>query len=145
MKFLGISLRDIHLKREDMTGELMIKNIKNNINIVDVKIRDLSPDSADKAIIFSFEYKTDYDLSKPKDASLGSIYFLGDVVFTDGKKEMDAVVKAWKKNKKIDEKIIIPVLQAALNHVNVEAIYLSRKVMLPSPVKLPQIKQSQEE
>jgi len=139
MNLLGVNLREISLKRENMEGEIKIKNVKNNINVVDINLKNVPVSETGKAIIFSFEYSTDYELAEPKDTLFGSIRFVGDVAYSDTKKKMDDVIKSWKKNKKIDEKTLLPVLQAALNTVNVEAIYLSNKVMLPSPVRLPQI------
>ena len=136
MNFVGINLREINLKREVVEGSFKIKNVQNNISVIDVKLKDI-PVSEGKALIFTFEYTTNYELD-PK-GSFGSIRFLGDVVFTDNKKKVDSIMKSWKKDKKIDEDSLFAVLQAALNLVNVEAIYLSRKVMLPSPIKLPQI------
>ncbi|MBD3312355.1 hypothetical protein GF352_02795 [archaeon] len=141
MNLLGVTLREIHLVREDLSGsEVQLKNVQNNVNITDINLRGISPNSSDKALVFSFEYKTDYDLSKPKGKSLGKIHFLGEVAFSDKKKAMDKVLKSWKKDKKIDDDVLFPVLQAALNFVNIEAIYLARKVLLPSPIRLPQVK-----
>jgi hypothetical protein len=140
MTILGVNLREISLKREDITGKIKIKNVKNNINIIDVKKVDLPQSSSGKALIFSFEFVSDYEISEPKKGSFGKIRFVGDVVFSEDAKKINAIHKQWKKNKKIDDDILFPILQVAMDMINVEAIYLSRKVMLPSPVKLPQIK-----
>jgi|GEM_PF-1651266 len=137
MKLLGITLREINLRREDLEGDLKIKNVNNNINIVNIKLKDVPIGESGKALIFTFEYVTDYELDSG--GSFGRIKIVGDVAFTDKKKVLDDIIKSWKKNKKIEEDVLFPVLQVSLNTVNVEAIYLSKKVMLPSPIRLPQI------
>ena len=139
MPVIGVHLREITLKREDLEGELRIKTIKNNVNIIELKERPFPASESGKALIFVFEFTSNYELDEPKNKSLGLIRFVGDIVFTDKKKVIDSVLKSWEKDKKIDEKVLMEIIQAAINNVNVEAIYLSRKVMLPSPVPLPQI------
>jgi len=139
MAVIGVHLREISLKREDLEGELKIKNIKNNVDVLSVKERDFPAGESGKALIFGFLFSSDYELEEPKDKSFGSIRFVGDVAFTDKKKVIDSVMSSWNKNKKIEESVLMEVIQAAINEVNVEAIYLSRKVMLPSPIPLPQV------
>ncbi|MFA5405765.1 MAG: hypothetical protein WC307_00180 [Candidatus Nanoarchaeia archaeon] len=143
MAIIGVSLREINLKREDIIGSINIKNVKNNINIVDIKTIDTPLGESGKALVFTFEFNCDYEMSKPKEGLFGKIFFVGDVIFTEKKAVLDSAVKSWKKNKKVDDDVLLPVLQAALNNVTVEAIYLSRKVMLPSPVQLPKITKDQ--
>jgi len=143
MAIIGVNLREISLKRENITGNINIKNVKNNINVVEVKSVDVPIGQDGKALVFTFEFESDYEMSKPKEGLFGKLFFVGDVLFTESKSVMDAALKSWKKNKKVDDEVLLPVLQAALDNVTVEAIYLSKKVMLPSPVQLPRINKSQ--
>lgn len=139
MAVVAVNLREINLRREDIDAEVKIKNVTNNINLTNLKQVDFPLSDAGKALVFSFEYKSDYEMSEPKEGVLGTIYMSGDVLFTEKKKVLDSALKSWKDKQKVDDEVLLPVLQAAFNTVNIEAIYLSRKVLLPSPIQLPQI------
>ncbi len=139
MAVIAVNLREINLKREDIDAEVKIKNVTNNINLTNLKQVDFPLSDTGKALVFSFEYKSDYEMSEPKEGVLGTIYMAGDVLFTEKKKLLESALKSWKDKQKVDDEVLLPVLQAAFNTVNIEAIYLSRKVLLPSPIQLPQI------
>jgi len=139
MAVVAVNLREINLRREDIDAEVKIKNVTNNINLTNLKQVDFPLSDTGKALVFSFEYKSDYEMSEPKEGVLGTIYMSGDVLFTEKKKVLDSALKSWKDKQKVDDEVLLPVLQAAFNTVNIEAIYLSRKVLLPSPIQLPQI------
>ncbi len=138
MGVLDINLREIHLKREEIKGNVKIKKIGNNINIINIREEEI-PAIKSKALILTFEYKSTYEMESPKDGVFGTMHFVGEVVYSDKKKILDSLLKTWKKEHKLDEKVLLVILQAAFNLVNTEAICLSKKVLLPTPIRLPQI------
>jgi len=134
MDILSVSFREINLKREDIQNATITK-ITNNINIADLKEGPVI--NNEKTLSLTFEYTSKYE-TKAK-GNLGHIKIIGDVLFTDKKKVLSSLLKSWKE-KKLEQKSLILPLQAALNSVNIEAICLSKKVLLPSPINLPTIK-----
>ncbi len=133
MNILNVSFREIHLKREDILNAKITKVI-NNINIADLK--EGPTINNEKTLTLTFDYTSKYEAVESKD--FGSIKMTGDVIFTDKKKVLSSLLKLWKEHK-LEQKKILPVLQVALNNVNAEAICLSKKVLLPTPIQLPTI------
>ena len=80
MAVIAVNLREINLKREDIDAEVKIKNVTNNINLTNLKQVDFPLSDTGKALVFSFEYKSDYEMSEPKEGVLGTIYMAGDVL-----------------------------------------------------------------
>ncbi|MFC1698008.1 hypothetical protein ACFL1H_06720 [Nanoarchaeota archaeon] len=84
-------------------------------------------------LIYTLEFKTVY---KPK---IGEIIFLGDLIQIKQEKEIKVIMKKWKKDKKVDNKNMAPILNTALTKCNVEAVMLARDLGLPSPVPMPKV------
>ena len=66
MKILGVNLKEINLKREDVEGPVNIKKIDNNINIVSIRKEEVPVTESGEALIFSFEYVCNYELAGNK-------------------------------------------------------------------------------
>jgi len=139
MGIMGINLKKINLERNTLAGEVIVKSIKNNINLRDIKETKL-PFGDLKGLIFTFDFTSEYLIDKPKDGSLGTLALSCDVVFDEDVKLLKKILADWNKKKKIDEEVMYPILQTAFDFLQIEAISLSRKVLLPSPIQLPKIK-----
>ena len=59
------------------------------------------------------------------------------------KEMIDEILEKWKKDKKIDQEIMTPVLNTALTKCNIEALMLSQSMNMPPPIPLPKIQPSQ--
>ena len=90
-----------------------------------------------EAVIF-FEYTTVYKL---KDKDIAGIKIRGRVIYEDGPED---IIEAWKKEKKIPKKLIVPILNNILAKASVTALVITTHINLPPPFQLPnvQIKES---
>ncbi len=140
MPVINVQLKGININREDFIGKMQLKNIHNNVLVKDVREQKVNMGNIKKALVFTFNFKSEYLLDKPKDKKFGTLELIGDVVYVTEEKLMNSIIKQWKKDKKIKESVLVEVLQAAFDMAKVEAIYLSRKVMLPSPIELPKVR-----
>ncbi len=138
MPIIGSNLKEIHLERIHELGSLKLKTIKNNMNIQDVYERKMDVMNIKNALVFDFEFTSDY-ISEDGESKAGSILFRGEVLYSDTEKEIKQILESWKKKKDVKQSIMLPVLQAAFDIAQIDAIYLSRKVLLPSPIELPRV------
>lgn len=79
-----------------------------------------------------FDYETTY---KPTDAK---IVLKGELTFVaeDSKK----IMELWEKEKKLEEKISLPILNYLLKFCAVECVKIADDLKLPVPVQLPEIR-----
>ncbi|MDD5417571.1 MAG: hypothetical protein PHW96_01620 [Candidatus Nanoarchaeia archaeon] len=139
MQIIGTNFTEVSAKKNKLEGkEIQLGPVQNNVKIEDVFMRPLNVGSIDEAMVFNYLFTSKYTLEKPKDENLGEINILGEIVIIDDKKKMKDTLAAWKKDKKLDEAIMADLLSVALGNAQIEAISMSRKIMLPSPIPLPQ-------
>lgn len=107
--------------------------IKAGVNLKEVSQKDFFAAGESKAgLNFDFNFTADY-----KEA--GKIEVEGAVFFVEDKKVLDKLEKQWKKDKKIEDEAIIPILNRAMQIGYTEAIILADRVRLPSPLRMPMI------
>ena len=138
MTVIGFNFTKIDVeKKEGVTGKI---NIKNNVSIKDVVEQPLDLGTGkQKAIKFVFEFVSNYQ------TGLGHISLLGDIVYIADDKETKSILGEWKKSKKVEKEVMSKILNTILNKCNIEALILSQKVNLPSPIPLPQVSRDQGE
>ena len=73
----------------------------------------------------------------------GHINIEGALFLTGEAKELKALQKNWKKDKKIEDKILIPCLNKIFELSLITAIPLSKTLGLPIPLQLPRVKPQQ--
>ncbi len=132
MTVIGVGFNKIFMeKTAPIKGKI---SIKNHASIKNVEKMELSLGKTKQdALKFIFEFKAIYE---PK---IGHITLEGEVLWLDKKEAIEDVLKQWKKNKKIPEEVMSPVLNQVLSRSNVEALILSRELNLPPPVPLPKV------
>jgi hypothetical protein len=109
-------------------------SINNNVAIKDVSSMDFNIGSTkQKGIRYEYEFTSKYE---PK---LGSIVIVGDVLALEEAKTVDEIVGGWKKNKKIEKKHMVPVMNTILSKCNIKALILSQDLNLPAPVQMPKV------
>jgi len=115
-------------------GEAGQIKINTNVGITSVEKMDLKLSaSATPSVRFSFEFKVSYE------PSVGSILINGHVIYLESKEAVQTIVDGWKKNKKVDDKIMVEVINKILNRAHVEALILSKELSLPAPIQLPKV------
>ncbi|MFH1510553.1 MAG: hypothetical protein ABIF10_02590 [Candidatus Woesearchaeota archaeon] len=109
-------------------------NIKNNVSIKDITRQDLSLGSnKEPALKFIFDFSSDYE------PEVGLISLTGDVTYIASEKEVQEVLKEWKKDRKINKELLSTIVNHLLARCNVQALILSREVNLPPPIPLPKL------
>ena len=137
MRIIGTNIKKIHVVRNDLKGTVRIGKITNNVQITDVQEIELP--TGEKALLFEFKFTTDYQLEKPKGKKLGEIEIMGNIVAFCEEEERKDVMKAWKK-KQLEPSLFQSLLNTALEVSQVEALYNAKKVLLPPPIRIPQVR-----
>jgi len=107
--------------------------IANNVQIKSVVRKEFNVGGDKKpGLSFDFAFSAAYGDTESKIEVEGSIFF------TDDKKRLDEIEKEWQDKKKIeDERLILPVLNRALEIGYVQAISLADQLRLPPPIQMP--------
>lgn len=109
------------------------REIKTEIKLnIFLEFKDLLEEKEvdDKKIIsFVFNFIIDYD----KEAK---IFFEGRTLYVDEKKQIEKIIKNWKKDKEFMKKIY----NYTLNKCNIKALFLEDQINLPFHIPLPTIK-----
>ena len=132
MPVIAFNFTKISAERQQQTSGTV--NIKNSVVIKDVIKTNLKlgPQSQD-VLRVTFEFVSNYEPNK------GKIVLEGDIVHVDKPEKIDAMLKAWQKDKKLPKSDSRAIINHLLSKCNVEAILLSRELNLPSPIELPKI------
>lgn len=137
MPVVGTNFLEMNFVRNELdTKDVAIKEAIRNVNITEIKQKDVILDKDSEILSFVFNYDVTYPTEKPKDKNLGKIFLAGEVLFMDKKDNIKKILSQWKKEKKIERDVMGQVVFAALNVCNLEAMYNSSKVLLPSPFKI---------
>jgi len=132
MTIIGFNFTKIEAeKKELIKGKI---NINNNVTIKNVEEKSISlANDKQKVLSFTFEFIAKYD------PNVGSIKFIGDVLFMDETKKAKEVLDGWKKDKKLPKEIMPGILNTVLNKCNIQALILSEQINLPPPIPLPKL------
>lgn len=130
MPIIGFKITEIEAKR----GKEEEKGIKVGISppiIKDVKKKKIALEGVGEVIAFEFEFLVRYE---PID---GKISVKGEVLYEDKRKE--EILKEWEKEKRIDNKILIPVLNFIFRKSIIKVLSLADDLQLPPPLRLPEV------
>ncbi len=136
MPVIGFGFRKINIERNEPTKEPTDVKVNTDFKVEDIRETERKPYG--KVLNLTFTYNTRY-LSD--DEELGYISFETDIVYTGSKKEMDSLLKTWKKERKVEGKVAAEIIQFGINRCILEAVSLSLLAGLPSPIPLPKIQQ----
>ena len=148
MPIVKTQLKESRAIRHDIEAEKIIAGqFKSNMTIVDIKeIKPTKDAPKDKSgIIFEYVFRTDYNLEEPKNKKLGNIEIIGQIIFVDDTSKINATLKEWKKNKKVETELLQQILNAAFEEAQIEALTQSRKVGLPPAIPLPRVTTTQQQ
>ncbi len=130
MPIVGVVLKDIRAKRiADYSGPI---SVSNNSSIKDVGEIELQAVDK-KGLKLSFEFKSDYQTEKKN--SFADITIIGDVLWLVD--DPAAILKNWKKDKKLPEDVSLQTINAILRKCATKALVLSEELNLPPPIALP--------
>jgi len=115
--------------------------VENNMLVKEVKEEEvpISGGKKEKVLRFYFEYKVEYT---PKQAN---ILLEGNLIYFDGKEDVDKVLANWKKDKTLPNELKKQVLNNILIRSNIKALLLGQEIGLPPHIVLPTLQVSQKE
>ena len=136
MTIVGFNFTKIEAEKKDMIkGKI---NVNNNVSIKEVEEKKISlANDKQKVLSFTFEFIAKYD------PNVGSIKFVGDVLFMDEAKKAKEILDGWKKDKKLPKEIMPGILNTVLTKCNIQALILSEQINLPPPIPLPKVQAAQ--
>ncbi|MEM4756252.1 MAG: hypothetical protein QW594_03905 [Candidatus Woesearchaeota archaeon] len=140
MVIVGFTFTKVAAKREKLSGSL---SVNNNITLVNVEDAKLAlADTNQTSLHYTFKFTSQYNNNTQQE--IGLIELEGYVASMVEKEEAKKILQQWKKEKKLDNKLLEVIINYALERCNIEAILLSKEVGLPAPLKLPRIASKEE-
>ena len=115
---------------EQKGGEIKITSSIPKINEIREKEIKIGTKN-EKVLAIDFAYKVDYEPINAK------IEIEGEVLYKDEKQKQ--ILKLWKKEKKIEETIAIPLLNYIFRRCSIAGIKIADEMQLLPPVKLPEL------
>lgn len=132
MGIIGFNFSKINVEKiKPVSGKV---NISNNVALRDVESMKL-PDAVNNqsGLRFLFNFVSKYE------PGVGHIELQGEVLYFEKNDKTKAILDGWKKNKKIEGKVMESVMNTILAKCNIQALILSRDINLPPPVQLPKV------
>ena len=136
MTIVGFNFTKLEAEKKDMAkGKI---SVGNNVSIKNVEEKDISlANDKQKVLAFIFEFTSKYD------PDIGSIKFVGEVLFMEDAKKVKEILDGWKKDKKLPKDIMTGILNTVLNKCNIQALIISEQINLPPPIPLPKVAPAQ--
>lgn len=137
LQFVGDKIAKIEAER----GEVMERplQIKTDMNITSVIKKELFAAGEPKpGILFGYNYGVTYG------EKTGKISVHGFIMAIDNEKELSKIEKEWKDKKSINEELVLPVLNRAMELGCLTAIPVSKELDLPAPIRLPRFKKPED-
>ncbi|MBD3310148.1 hypothetical protein GF351_02930 [Candidatus Woesearchaeota archaeon] len=136
MVIVGFNITKIEASRKGgIKGQVKINN---NVSIEKVEPQKLNLGKAEQqGIRFDFTYSTDYE------PGIGSVVMKGHTVTIEEETRLKEILDGWKKDKKLPNEVMNPILNSVLQRCTIKAIALSQDINLPPPVPMPKV-QAQE-
>ena len=138
LQFVGDRLTKIDAERSETTERPLA--IKTNIEIANIQRKELFPAGEKKqGLVFDYAFKAMYGEKTGKVGISGQIFTIGPEV------DLKNIEKEWKKKKKIESDLVVPVLNKALELSYLQVLPLARELKLPVPFRLPRFERKPEE
>ena len=137
MPVIGMDITSIEGKRgNEASKNLRVENGPRIKNVTTKKINSLGKEVLD----IDFEYECLYRVSEKK-KPFANITIKGNVLFLS--EDVKETIKKWKKNKKLEQKVALPVLNNIIRRCLTKIINISEELKLPPPIRFPVAKPSE--
>jgi len=131
MRIIGTPIKEIKAERRDLKPDEKLRGANIKLEVKDVKKVDLEiSDEVGASVVY--EFTVEYPTEKKK--KFATIVVSGEVVFVDAKDNVEAAVKTWKKNKKIEK--YPGLVDLGFEKGVTEALFISQRLGLPPPVSI---------
>lgn len=131
MPVIGFSFSLVEGKRNKETVNAEIK-VNSTPTVKGVKEINLPSIGAKKALAFEFEFLTKYEPDVAEIKMGGSVMYLSD--------KNAAILKQWKKEKKIPEDVSIEILNHLFRRCLIRVANIADDLQLPPPVPMPRVR-----
>jgi len=132
MGIIGFTFTKISAeKKQNAKGKISVTHNINIDNFEEHKL-NLGTDN-DKAFKVNFEFAVVYE------PNIGSITLQSEIVALDDKKKVEAALKKWAKDKKLEGDLMAPLFEFGLKKARLKALFMAEDINLPPPFKLPDI------
>lgn len=129
MPVVGMKLDSMEAKRKKLPqGEIKVNSTPTITELKEIDLDTLGR----KAISMTFEFVTKYETDIAEIRIAGELLYLAD--------DNEKLLRAWKKDKKIPEKVSVEVLNHLFRRCLIKAVSLADDLQLPPPVGFPLVK-----
>ncbi|MBM3246973.1 hypothetical protein FJZ17_00305 [Candidatus Pacearchaeota archaeon] len=129
MKIIGLVFEKISIEKKNAIKEKT--EIKSGLSITDIKKEENNLSDKD-ALRFDFSYEVDYS------PEIAKVELKGSIITIDDKGESKEIFKSWKE-KKVEDKIRIPLFNFIMEKCNVKALALEDDLGMPFHMPMPRI------
>lgn len=132
MSVIGFNINSINAKlgeNADRKGDISVNSTP---AIIDIEKRDMGLPWIGEVLGIGFRFETKYD---PK---IGEIAIEGEVLYHSSNQK--DILARWKKEKKLDDKMAVEVLNAIFRRCLMKALDIADELRLPPPVSFPVVK-----
>ena len=130
MPIIGFNFDRIQVERTEgkIEGKL---EVKNDLGIKKVEFEKSPIAGMGEIIKFSYEFSLKYE------PNAGNIQINGSLLYTDEEKKLKDIVKAWKKDNKLNQELLQMLLNNVLYRCHIKSLVLAQEVNLPAHMNLP--------
>ena len=131
MPIIGLNLKSI---KANISESKITKSVNVNSTPVIQKVekKDTNLPGMKDVLSIEFKFTTSYE---PK---IGELSFEGEVLYYS--EDIKEVLKKWEKDKKMDDKLTLEILNAIFRRCLTKGIDLSAELGLPPPIRFPIVK-----
>jgi hypothetical protein len=122
-----ISINAIN-NRKTETKEISVSSTPQIKNVKEKELEGIE----ERLLLIEFTFTTKYE------PEIGQITIEGEILYKP--KNVDEAIRYWKKNKKLEDEIAIPVLNALFRKCIKEIINIAEELQLPPPIMFPVVK-----
>lgn len=132
MPVIGFTFSSVEAKRnkDTVNAEIKVNSTPKITSVKEVNLPSLG--TTKKALSFDFDFVTKYDPEVAEIKMGGSVMYLSD--------KNAAIMKQWKKEKKLDEAVSIEILNHLFRRCLVRIATIADDLQLPPPLPMPRVR-----
>jgi len=130
MNVIGFNFTKISANKENKKDKL--EKINSNLEFTNIVKESIDLLKEAHVAKIDFKYNIDYQ------PTLAAIDMEGVILIKSEEKEVDKLIKTWKKNK-IEDEVKIPLFNLILKKCSVKALQLEEELNLPQHIQLPKL------
>jgi len=130
MNIIGMNFSNLNATRSKAaTGKIKIDN---NLSFKNIEKTQFSLGTKKEDVL-----KVDFEFVASYEPDTAKITIGGAVLYQDKPEEVNKIVDAWKKDKKVPKEIMTEIFNSVFTRCSIVALLLSREINLPPPIQMP--------